>query len=88
LSNSVAAAANTAYCRYHRTMSGWPDEQDFEDVLSPTPPKKKKEDDDDSSSSGTESEDEMEKARNRAKRASLVEAAEKILSDQGAMYSC
>jgi hypothetical protein len=68
-------------------MSGWPDDQDFEDVVvTPTPPKKRKDDDnEDSSSSGSESEDELEKARNRAKRASLVQAAEKILSDQAAI---
>jgi hypothetical protein len=62
-------------------MSGWPDDQDFEDAV--VTPKKKDDDNEDSSSSGSESEDELEKARNRAKRASLVQAAEKILSDQG-----
>jgi len=64
-------------------MSDWPDEQDFEALASALhPPKKRKEEDDDSSSTSSESEDELEKARNRAKRVSLLKEAEKILSDQ------
>ena len=65
-------------------MSGWPDQQDFEDICLFVPSKRKKKDKDkeDEDSSSSESEDELEKARNRAKRASLVRNAEKILADQ------
>lgn len=63
-------------------MSVWPDPEDFDAGLHQASKKRKEDEDDNDSSSSSESEDELEKGRIRAKRASLVRAAEKILADQ------